>query len=177
MKALDRLLSAVEVSIILIGSLLGLGLAVLQVVLRYVFSTGIHWLEAGSVTALVWAMLMGASRAVRTGTHPRVDLLMHALPLRARAALNTLAFGAALLLVTFYLADAVSYARFVWGMGVTHPEFGGNLALPFAILPVILTFFLLRYLMLIIAMWTDLRSDPEDAFLRRVGSAEPKVHK
>lgn len=177
MKAIDRLLSAVEVSIILIGSLLGLGLAVLQVILRYAFSTGIHWLEAGSVTALVWAMLMAASRAIRTGTHPRVDLLAHVLPPRARAVLNTLAFAAALLLAAFYLDDAVSYARFVWGMGVTHPEFGGNLALPFAILPVILAFFVIRYAMLIVAMWTDISAEPEDAFLGRVGTPVTKVHK
>lgn len=177
MKRLDRLLSAVEIAIILVGSMLGLGLAVLQVILRYVFSTGIHWLEAGAVTALVWAMLMAASRAIRTGIHPRVDLLAHALPPRARAVLNTIALGTALVLAVFYLRDAVHYGTFVWGMGVTHAEFGINIALPFAILPLILTFFVLRYGMVIVALWTGTDMEPEDAFLTRVGTPTPKVHK
>lgn len=177
MKHIDRLLSAVEVTVILIGSVLGLGLAVLQVILRYMFSMGIHWLEAGAVTAMVWAMLMAASRAIRTGTHPRVDLLAHFLPRKARAILNTAALGAALVLALFYLDDAVHYGLFVWNMGVTHPEFGGNIALPFAIMPVILVFFVLRYALVVIALWTDLDVEPEAAFQTRVGSSVTQVHK
>lgn len=177
MKTLDRLLSAVETAVILVGTVLGLGMAVLQVILRYVFATGIHWLEAGAVTALVWAMLMAASRAIRFGIHPRVDLLSLALPPRARAVLNSVALGAALVLAVFYVQDAVHYARFVGGMGVTHPEFGVNLWVPFAILPVALAFFVLRYVMVIVTLWRDPSREPEAVFVELVDGHFEQVHK
>ncbi|MEI4471065.1 TRAP transporter small permease [Frigidibacter sp. MR17.24] len=170
MKQLDRLMSAVELAVIFAGTTIGLGLAVLQVVLRYVFSTGIHWLEAGAVTALVWAMLMGASRAVREGVHPRVDLLAMALPPRPRAVLNTIALGAALVLAAFYARDAIHYASFVQTIGITHPEFGVSVLWPFAILPVILVFLVIRYAMVIAALWRAPDLAPEEAFIARVGT-------
>lgn len=66
-RAVDRALSALEITMIVVLTLAGLAMAFVQVILRYVFNTGVHWLEAGLVTALVWAMLFGAVRAVRTG--------------------------------------------------------------------------------------------------------------
>jgi C4-dicarboxylate transporter DctQ subunit len=71
---------------ILIGSLLAVMVIItcLQVVLRYVFDSGIVWgLEATSY-AFLWMVLLGLSYGVRTNSHIAVDLLLTRLPGKSR---------------------------------------------------------------------------------------------
>lgn len=71
---------------ILIGSLLAVMVSItcLQVVLRYVFNTGIVWgLEATSY-AFLWMVLLGLSYGVRTNSHIAVDALVSWLPRRSK---------------------------------------------------------------------------------------------
>ncbi|MGQ7847382.1 TRAP transporter small permease [Granulosicoccus sp. 3-233] len=149
MRMLDRVLSSVERFMMIALTLAGLTMAVVQVVLRYVFNTGIHWLEAGLVTALIWAMLFGASRAIREGYHPRVDLLPGMVGARARAILNLLMLLVTAALCLYYLYDSIFYARFINRIGALHPEIGFKQIYFFIIIPVTMLFFSLRYLMII----------------------------
>ena len=87
-QKIDRALCAFETLMVVTLTLAGLAMAFVQVVLRYLFNTGVHWLEAGLVTALVWAMLFGAVRAVREGSHPRVELLPAMMPPKIAAAMK-----------------------------------------------------------------------------------------
>ncbi len=71
---------------ILIGSLLAVMVIItcLQVILRYVFDSGIVWgLEATSY-AFLWMVLLGLSYGVRTNSHIAVDLLLTRLPSGSR---------------------------------------------------------------------------------------------
>jgi C4-dicarboxylate transporter DctQ subunit len=71
---------------ILIGSLLAVMVIItcLQVVLRYVFDSGIVWgLEATSY-AFLWLVLLGISYGVRTNSHIAADLLLTRLPSRSK---------------------------------------------------------------------------------------------
>jgi C4-dicarboxylate transporter DctQ subunit len=71
---------------ILIGALLAVMVVItcLQVVLRYVFDSGIVWgLEATSY-AFLWMVLLGLSYGVRTNSHIAVDLLLTWLPSKFR---------------------------------------------------------------------------------------------
>ena len=71
---------------ILIGGLLAVMVIItcLQVVLRYVFDSGIVWgLEATSY-AFLWMVLLGLSYGVRTNSHIAVDLLLARLPSGSR---------------------------------------------------------------------------------------------
>ncbi len=71
---------------ILIGSLLAVMVIItcLQVVLRYVFDSGIVWgLEATSY-AFLWMVLLGLSYGVRTNSHIAADILIARLPSRSR---------------------------------------------------------------------------------------------
>jgi TRAP-type C4-dicarboxylate transport system permease small subunit len=156
-------------------TLVGLTFAFLQFVLRYVFNTGIHWLEAGLVTALIWAMLIGAVRAVREGFHPRVELLPNLVSPKLRAVLNVLAIGAAFLMAAYFLWDAVFYARFVNMIGATHPELGVKQVYPFLIVPIITALMLLRYGLLAWALFSEPDSHAPDAtFRRKVGDTSDK---
>lgn len=169
-KKLDAALSAIEIYLMVTLTLTGLAFAFLQVVLRYVFNTGVHWLEAGLVTALIWAMLIGAVRAVREGYHPRVELVPNLVGPRARASLNFLAIGAAFLLACYFLWDSIFYARFLNMIGALHPELGIKQVYPFLIVPIITFLMLVRYGLLIWALFSEPDSHAPDAtFRRKVG--------
>ena len=156
-------------------TLVGLAFAFLQVVLRYVFNTGIHWLEAGLVTALIWAMLIGAVRAVREGYHPRVELLPNLVSPKVRAVLNFAAMTAAFLLAAFFLWDSVFYANFLNMIGATHPELGIKQVYPFLIVPIITALMLVRYALVAWALFSEPDSHAPDATFRRmVGDTSEK---
>ncbi|SIO07431.1 TRAP transporter large permease [Vannielia litorea] len=58
-QLLDRLLSTYEKALIVVLTLAALVMAFSQVVLRYAFNTGIHWLEAGLAQAFVGHLRAG----------------------------------------------------------------------------------------------------------------------
>lgn len=153
MKKLDDILSLIENTLIVVLTLAGLAMAFLQVILRYVFNTGIHWLEAGLVTALIWAMLLGSVRAVRDGLHPRVDLLPLIVPPKVRALLNFISLGITFLLVGYFFLDSIYYASFIDTINVLHPEFGFKQLYPFLIIPIVTALMTLRYAMLAWGLW------------------------
>lgn len=174
-KTFDRILSVIEIWSMVTLTLIGLAFAFLQVVLRYVFNTGIHWLEAGLVTALIWAMLIGAVRAVREGYHPRVELVPNLASPTARAVLNFLSLGAALLLACYFLWDSVFYARFLNMIGATHPELGVKQVYPFLIVPIITFLMLIRYGLVAWTLFSDPSSHSPDAtFRKKVGDLTEK---
>jgi len=72
-------------------------LTFLQVVLRYVFGTGLVWSLEATTYAFAWLVLLGMSYGARTKAHIAVDLLTSRLPPRAAraAALAALLCGLA----------------------------------------------------------------------------------
>ena len=84
---------------ILIGGLLAVMVIItcLQVILRYVFDSGIVWgLEATSY-AFLWMVLLGLSYGVRTNSHIAVDFLLTRLPGKSRRLLLLLAVALGLI--------------------------------------------------------------------------------
>jgi C4-dicarboxylate transporter DctQ subunit len=82
LKAADRLEEA-----FMIGALAFMTvLTVVQVVLRYVFATGLVWSLEATTYAFAWLVLIGMSYGVRTEAHIAVDLVTSRLgPRSARA--------------------------------------------------------------------------------------------
>jgi C4-dicarboxylate transporter DctQ subunit len=83
----------------LIGALLAAMVIItcLQVILRYVFDSGIVWgLEATSY-AFLWMVLLGLSYGVRTNSHIAVDLLVTCLPSRFRRLVLLVSVGLCLI--------------------------------------------------------------------------------
>lgn len=69
-----------------VALLLGaLGVAFLQVVLRYGFDSALPWPEEVANWAFGWAVMLGMALATGRGAHIAIDLLARALPGRARA--------------------------------------------------------------------------------------------
>jgi len=147
---LDKALAYVETGVIVLLSSVALGLGVMQVVLRYVFNTGFPWTEAVFVTLTIWAMFFGGSRAVRDGVHVRVDVLAVVLPRAVGRFLDLLGMLASLALTTFFFYCGLQYTQFVNQMGIRDIQTHVPDAVTYAIVPIAMGAFALRYVILIV---------------------------
>jgi len=150
---LDRMLATMETGVIVLFSSAALGLGVMQVVLRYVFNTGFSWTEAGFVSLTIWAMLFGGSRAVRDGVHVRVDVLAMHLPRTYARLLELIGMLTSLSLCAFFFYGGLQYVRFVHQLGIADIETGMSDAVTYAIVPIAMAAFVLRYVLLIVEWW------------------------
>ena len=75
----DRWLTAFETLFLALGTAVAVGIATVQVVLRYVGGTGLFWAEELTIYTIIWTAFMAAGAGVRTGTHLTVELLQVAL--------------------------------------------------------------------------------------------------
>lgn len=55
-------------------------LGMMEVLLRYLFATGIYWVEGVLIMLVIYAALVGASVGVRQNIHVRLDVLVDRLP-------------------------------------------------------------------------------------------------
>ena len=62
-----------------------------QVVLRYVFNSGLIWALEATTYLFGWLVLFGMSYGVRVGSHIGVDILVKALPRKGQRAVGVLA--------------------------------------------------------------------------------------
>ena len=76
----DKGIEWIEILVSVISLIIITILVFLQVVLRYVFSASIPWTEEVVITLIVYMVLFGAARAVRTKDHTEVDGVAKALP-------------------------------------------------------------------------------------------------
>jgi len=79
-----------------------------QVVLRYVFDTGLIWALETTTYIFGWLVLIGMSIGIRTNSHIAVDLLLSVLPTRARKAAIFLAIALSLLYAVLMLFGSVT---------------------------------------------------------------------
>lgn len=77
---LDIFVASVNKNIAVAGMALGVLLAFVNVVLRYVFGTGLTW--AGELTnyLFIWSALFGAAYGFKKGIHISVTVMLSALP-------------------------------------------------------------------------------------------------
>lgn len=150
LASLDRKLAYVETGVIVALSTAALALGVMQVVLRYVFNMGFPWTEALFVNLTIWAMLFGGSRAVRDGLHVRVDLLATLLPRHGVWVVEIVSMLASAALCAFFFYCGIVYVQFVGEMGIRDLETHIPDAITYAIVPVAMAAFILRYVILIV---------------------------
>lgn len=102
---MKRVLDAVDACVAGIVAALfvtALALSILGVAGRYV-SSGLQldWIGEVVIFLVIWAVLLGAARVARRGSHIRVDFLFDKLPARGRLAADLMSLGLALALGAF----------------------------------------------------------------------------
>ena len=92
-RALDRLEEFFTATVLAIMTVLTFN----QVVLRYVFDTGLVWLLEATSYLFSWLVLIGISAGIRTDSHIAVELLTERLSPRAQKLMALAAVGLSLL--------------------------------------------------------------------------------
>lgn len=122
LRLIDRLLYKIEV--VLLVALLGtmLGLAVWQVILRNVFSTGLVWADTVVRHLVMWLGFVGGALATADERHINIDALTKLIPQRGRrmVAVATNAFAT---IVCYFMA------RSAWTFMLDERASGGELVL------------------------------------------------
>ncbi len=146
-KQIQAFLNRVENGILVLLLLSMLAVAVLQILMRNLFESGIMWGDILVRILVLWVGLAGAMVASRRGNHISIDILSHYLPKRAG---NTLKYT-----VEFFTAAICSVAAFYTFRFVKIEFEEGGMAfaqVPIwvceAIIPIAFTIIALRYFML-----------------------------
>lgn len=105
LRALNRVLTALETCAVGILVIAVCDVVLLQVLMRYLFAYPNPWSEEVSRFCFIWMSLLGASLAVARRSHFRFDQVTERLPPRAKKAVETFA-GAVVLLFALLLIGA-----------------------------------------------------------------------
>lgn len=114
MKIIDRL----EEWIISLMLLAMTGLTFVQVVLRYVFDSGLSWAHELTTVFFAFMIFVGISYGVRVGAHIGVDALVRLLGSRQRRVVSVLAVLLSLVYVGFVLVGATEYVSKMHDVGI-----------------------------------------------------------
>lgn len=142
----DKVLCFIENLMMAALVMFALGLGLLEVILRYVFNSGIPWSEGVLIFCIIWAMFFAASRAIRDKVHPRVELVPLILPPALRAAINLVSITLSLLLSLFFAYCGLLYVQFTYSIGSIDTATGIPDIVIFSIIPLSMSIFVVRYL-------------------------------
>lgn len=139
---------------VMVGALLtAFVLGCAQVIMRYIFDTGEIWIEGISVDLTIFAAMMGGSRAVAIRSHVRVGFFVDWLPHRILRWFNLLVIAISIFYCGFILYASTLFVQFVYSAGIISINTGLPSWVEFSITPLAMTFFLIRYLLLIPDTW------------------------
>ena len=89
----------------------------IQVILRYVFGTGLVWSLEATTYAFAWLVLIGMSYGVRTRAHIAVDLFSNRLPFGVRRAMAIIVSGLCLLYCGFMVYGGTMFIDGLFSLG------------------------------------------------------------
>lgn len=133
---LDRLGRYLENGLLLLILLGMVALAVLQIVLREFFDTGIIWLNEAVRILVLWLAVLGAVAAARDNRHIRIDLVSHLLPQRTVTAIRLVVDLFAAVVSAFVAWQLWRYLKlqaeleFTVLDGIDVPSFWANMVAP-----------------------------------------------
>lgn len=71
-----KILNQIEEKFLVLNLLVSTIIVFLNVVLRYVFSASLHWVDEAARYMFLWLIWIGADFALREGKHLRIDMLV-----------------------------------------------------------------------------------------------------
>jgi C4-dicarboxylate transporter DctQ subunit len=113
LRALDRLEELLTAALLAAMTLLTFG----QVVLRYVFNTGLVWLLEATVYLFIWLVLIGISGGIRTDSHIAVDLVTRRFSPAGQKLVALLAVSLSLLYAILMLAGSWMLVERLYAFG------------------------------------------------------------
>jgi TRAP-type C4-dicarboxylate transport system permease small subunit len=158
-KSLEAGLSRLE-NVLMFGALMGaLTIGVVQVILRYVFRTGIVWSELAIVTLTILAAFVGGSRAAANAAHVRVVLFAQWLGVDARRYLEVIAGLVSVAYCCFMGYASLLFVSFLRETGAVASEADIPLWIIYAIAPFSMLLFTVRFTQRIPKAWSGVSSE------------------
>lgn len=90
----------------------------IQVVLRYVFNTGLLWALEASIYMFAWMVLLGISYGVRERAHIGVDAAVRLLPLRWQRVVGMIGIAVCLVYAGYMLYGSWGYVERLHRIGI-----------------------------------------------------------
>jgi TRAP-type C4-dicarboxylate transport system permease small subunit len=109
LQTLDRLLTSLITILLVAAFSIMLGLAALQVFLRFFFHGGLLWGDVAARSLVIWVGFFGAYLATRENKHFRIDVFTRLLPSRPRFILTALTDLFAAVVCYFLLQASASF--------------------------------------------------------------------
>lgn len=108
-------------------------LVLVQVVLRYVFSVPLVWVEEMTIFLMIWMAFMGAALGVRRGSHIAMTILVDRLPARVARALFV---ASTIAIIAFCMVVAWQGVRLALSVaGQRSAALGLPMTVPYLIVP------------------------------------------
>ncbi|WP_427978889.1 TRAP transporter small permease [Agarivorans sp.] len=93
-------------------------LVFIEVVMRFVFNSGLHWIQEVTLYCSAWLVLLGASWGVREGAHIGVDAFVKLLPHKQRKLLTLVALALCLFYCSLFLYGSWVYLSKLHSIGI-----------------------------------------------------------
>ena len=153
-KRLNRWLDLFEKTVITTGLAAATLLLFTNVVLRYLFDTGLTWALEAVQYLFAWVVLVGAAHGVKSGIHLGIDVLVEKFSRRTQRVIALLALVICLLFVgtVFYLSLQYIIRIYQWGdltLDLQIPQW-----IPYLAIPVGLGLMFLHFLQVGRKIWT-----------------------
>ena len=131
----DRAATLFEQFVISVGFAVATLLLFTNVVLRYLFDTGISWVLEAVQYLFAWVVLVGAAHGIKAGVHLGIDILTRrfSLPVQRRLGLIALLACLAFALPVWLLSIKYIYRIWQWGdltLDLQIPQWIPYLAIP-----------------------------------------------
>lgn len=153
MRRVGAALTGFENVVMIVTILVALVLAAAQVIMRYVFNTGLIWIEPIVVNLTLLGAMMGGARAVTLNAHVRVGILVDWMPHRWRRWFHLLAALLSMLYCGFVFYIGSLFVQFLAESGIVGVQTGIPTWVEFSTTPLAMAFFILRYLQQLPAVW------------------------
>jgi C4-dicarboxylate transporter DctQ subunit len=113
LRALDRVEGFLTAAALAAMTLL----TFVQVVLRYVFNSGLVWALEATVYLFGWLVLLGMAHGIRTGTHLAVDVVTKRLPPAGQKAVALLGAALVFVYVALMFTGSLTLVRRLYAFG------------------------------------------------------------
>ncbi|HEX4927813.1 MAG TPA: TRAP transporter small permease subunit [Burkholderiales bacterium] len=142
-------------------SLVIVALMSVNVILRYLFSTGSVWSQELEWHLLVPLILFGSSYALRHGEHVRVDIVYSRFPERRKRVVDFISALLAMAIAALFIYYSIFYVQQSWVIDEGSPDPGGipHRYLLKALIPIGFALLLAQSLAAALNSWHKLKSE------------------
>jgi len=142
--------------------LIGMGISLYGVIMRYILNNPIHWIEEIFALTLVWSIFIGFSTALKSDNHIALDLLYSVLPKKIQSVLDLIGYAIGIMFASFFIYYGLLMVIEAYKIGGVSLDAHLPLWIISIIMPLTGVFLILAYIEKIINHFSNKRRDQND---------------